>query len=269
MKYKINKTEIKYRAEGKKTLGDDTVLLHHAIDLTYGRKWGEDGFTIEKLFEENVYQDFKTKTSALVISLWQNAGLTISDDFELSQYHTVATSKNSHLATVEKTKLLSVDEFPIPIRLVENRISEICQVPLIAKNPFDGQAIFHFRVVRPNSKDNNPLHRDVWLEDYANCINLYIPVVGSNSNSSLALIPGSHHWPESKTERTDQGAVVGNIKYNVPAVTSIKGDYEIVRPDPKENEVMVFSPYLIHGGSVNLNPDQTRISIELRLWKKI
>jgi len=55
---------------------------------------------------------------------------------------------------------------------------------------------------------------------------------------------------------------------NVPAVTSINESFEIIRPDPKDNEVLVFSPYLIHGGSVNLNTDQTRISIELRLWKK-
>src|SRR5258708_28053973 len=268
MKYKINKKEISYRAEGVKTKGDDHVLLHHAIDLTFGRKWGEDGFTTKKLFEEGVHQDFKTKTKALVISLWQIAGLDISDDFELSQYHLVAASKNSHLAAVEKTKLLAINEFPVPIHLVEKRISEICKTSVVAKNPFDGQSVFHFRVVRPNSLDNNPLHRDVWLEDYANCINLYIPIAGSNSKSSLALIPGSHHWPESKTERTEQGAIIENVKFNVPAVTSIKGDYEIVRPDPKENEVLVFSPYLIHGGSVNLNQDQTRISIELRLWKK-
>ena len=268
MKYKLNKKEINYKAEGEKTSGEDIVLLHQAIDLTFGKSWNKRGFTIERLFEESAYHEFKTKTKALIISLWQNAGLTISEGFELSEYHTVAVDRDSHLAGVEKTKLLSVNEFPVPIPLIEQRISEICKAPLIAKNPFDNQSVFHFRVVRPNSSDNNPLHRDVWLEDYANCINLYIPIAGSNSNSSLSLIPGSHHWPESKTERTEHGAKIENVKFNVPAVTSIKGDYEIVRPDPKENEVLVFSPYLIHGGAVNLNENQTRISIELRLWKK-
>ncbi len=268
MKYELNKKEIKYKAEGEKTSGDDTVLLHQAIDLTYGKSWGEKGFTIERLFEESTYHEFKTKTSALLISLWGKAGLDLSIDFELSQYHTVAASKDLHIAAIEKTKLLSISEFPVSIQLIEQRISEICKKPLVAKNPFDNQSVFHFRVVRPNSNDNNPLHRDVWLEDYANCVNLYIPIEGSNSNSSLAIIPGSHHWPESKTERTEQGAIIENMKFNVPAVTSIKGEYEIVRPDPKENEVLVFSPYLIHGGAVNLNENQTRISIELRLWKK-
>ncbi len=268
MKYKLNKKDVNYNAEGKKTAGGDVVLLHQAIDLTFGKSWGNNGFTIEKLFTEKLYQGFKSKTKELIVSLWKSSGLIIPSDFELTQYHSIASGKDSHFAAVEKTKLLSTNEFPISIHSIEERISEICQTPLVAKNPFDGQSIFHFRVVRPNSNDNNPLHRDVWLEDYANCINLYIPVVGSNPNSSLSLIAGSHHWPESKTERTEQGAIIENIKFNVPAVTSIKGEYEIVRPNPQENEVLVFSPYLIHGGAVNLNQDQTRISIELRLWKK-
>jgi hypothetical protein len=268
MKYKLNKKDVHYKAEGKKTSGEDVVLLHQAIDLTFGKSWGEIGFTIERLFDTTLYQDFKTRTKELIISLWKSSGLVTPTDFELTQYHLLASSNEAHLAAVERTKLISVKEFPVPIHLIEQRISEICQTPLVAKNPFDNQSVFHLRVVRPNSSDNNPLHRDVWLEDYANCINLYIPVVGSNSSSSLSLIPGSHHWPENRTERTEQGAIIENVKFNVPAVTSIKGEYEIIRPDPKENEVLVFSPYLIHGGAVNLNKDQTRISIELRLWKK-
>lgn len=268
MKYKLGKKEINYLAEGEKTSGSELVLLHQAIDLTSGKRWGVDGFTVEKLFEEKRFQEFKQSTASLLISSWNQAGLAAPNDFDPCLYHRLARSNELHLAAVEKTKLLSINDFPIPIHLIEQRASEICHAELIAKNPFDGQAIFHFRVVRPNSNDNNPLHRDVWLEDYANCINLYIPIAGSNSNSSLAIIPKSHHWPENKVERTTQGAIVGQVKFNVPAVTAIDGDYEIVRPDPKENEVLVFSPYLIHGGSVNLNPDQTRISIELRLWKK-
>ena len=54
----------------------------------------------------------------------------------------------------------------------------------------------------------------------------------------------------------------------MPAVTAIKDEYELVRPNPKPNEVLLFSPYLIHGGASNLNEDQTRISIEVRLWKQ-
>jgi ectoine hydroxylase-related dioxygenase (phytanoyl-CoA dioxygenase family) len=111
------------------------------------------------------------------------------------------------------------------------------------------------------------LHRDVWLEDYESCINLYIPIAGSNALSSLILLPESHYWPESRIERTMSGAHINGIKFNVPAVTAIDGDFTIERPDPQENEMLLFSPYLIHGGAINLNTNKTRISIELRLWR--
>jgi len=217
---------------------------------------------------EQAFEKFEKETKRLLFFLWRKAGISVPDGFQLEQYHTLTSDRNSHLAAVDKTKLLSVSDFPIPILEIEGRISEICETPLIAKNPFDQQSIFHFRIVRPHSNDNNPLHRDVWLKDYANCINLYIPIAGSNDLSSLSIIPGSHCWRESRIERTQEGALLDGVQYNVPAVTDIRGDYEIVRPNPKRNEVLVFSPYLIHGGAINLNPNQTRISVELRLWKK-
>ena len=42
----------------------------------------------------------------------------------------------------------------------------------------------------------------------------------------------------------------------------------MTRPDPNPDEVLVFSPYLIHGGAVNLNEDMTRVSLEMRLWRR-
>jgi ectoine hydroxylase-related dioxygenase (phytanoyl-CoA dioxygenase family) len=169
---------------------------------------------------------------------------------------------------VDRTKLLSVEEFPISIGLLEDRVSEICGMPVEVHNPYDGQKIFHFRVIRPQQWDNNPLHRDIWLADYDDCINLYIPVAGSNERSSLIIVPGSHLWPESRIERTVGGALINGLKYNVPAVTDIRGPYTTERPNPDQNQLLIFSPYLIHGGAVNLNKNETRISIEIRLWKK-
>lgn len=268
MDYHLNKRKVTYRAEGSKASGDDQILLRKAIDLTSGKTWGKNGYVVDKLFSDHVFEKFEEKTRRLLLSLWRKSGLSIPDDFIPDQYHALAFNQDLHLSAIEQTKLLSVADFPVPISEIEKRISEICETSLIAKNPFDKQSIFHFRVVRPHSNDNNPLHRDVWLEDYANCINLYIPVAGSNELSSLSIIPGSHHWPEDRIVRTQEGALLDGTKYNVPAVTNIIGEYEIVRPNPKRNEVLVFSPYLIHGGAVNLNPNQTRISIELRLWKK-
>lgn len=268
MKYKLNEKLVEYIAEGKANPGDETILLQNAVDLSKGLPWSSDGFTIAPLFENDLFPTFLTETKSLLISLWNKTGLGLSADFSPQQYHTRAKTQEQHLAAVGQTKLISTVDFPISIQLIEQRLSTICGIGLEAKNPWDGASVFHFRVVRPNSGDNNPLHRDVWLEDYANCINLYIPIAGSNENSSLAIIAGSHQWPENSVIRTDAGAVINGVRFNVPAVMEVNRDFQIVRPDPKENEMLIFSPYLIHGGAANLNTDLTRVSIELRLWKK-
>lgn len=268
MQYSVNNRAIHYESAGEKGQGKAVVLLTQAIDLTAKTSWNKQGYTVEKLFSEEVYASFHKAAHNLLINCWQASGLPITRDFNLDQYHNVASTTEKHLTAVEHTKLISTTLFPIDIVRLEDRISAICNESLVAKNPFDSQSVFHFRVIRPNQPDNNPLHRDVWLEDYKDCINLYIPLAGSDENSSLVILPESHHWPESKIERTLSGAEIHGVKFNVPAVTGIEGEINFIRPNPKQNEVLIFSPYLIHGGSANLNPDVTRISIEIRLWKK-
>jgi hypothetical protein len=266
MKYDVKGISISYTPDNARQWGEDVVLLANAIDITKNTAWAEAGFTVCDLFSEPIHTTFRTNCRELLLSRWRKAGLTVPNDFSLDQYHLLVADFNAHLAAVEQTKLIDVENFPVPITKLEERISEICGQPLRVKNPFDQQCVFHFRVIRPNSTDNNPLHRDVWLEDYDNCINLYIPIAGSSTLSSLILVPESHRWPESKIEKTIGGAVMNGMKFNVPAVTAIDGDYLIIRPDPKQHQVLVFSPYLIHGGAANLQQDKTRISLEIRLW---
>lgn len=268
MRYQVNKALLQYHADGERMTGDNTIVLDRHVDLTQPVAWARLGFSIEPLFDERSFQEFEKNTYDLLISLWQQANLSIPANCILDQYHTYITQYSDHLRVVDKTKLLPVTNFPIDIRSLEERISEICKDRLEVKNPYDNQSIFHFRIIRPNTNDNNPLHRDVWLEDYKDCVNLYIPIAGSNEDSSIILIPESHRWPESKVERTKKGAIINGVKFNVPAVTAIHGDFQAIRPNPSKNEVLVFSPYLIHGGAINLHPSKTRISMEIRLWKK-
>ena len=268
MEYTVNGMGISYEALGEKAWGDDRILLEHAVDLTASTNWHAEGFTIEPFIDTKSFDLFQQQTRRLLLDCWKKAGLAPADDIRLDQYHTLVNNFNEHLSAVDKTKLLPVEEFPIALRLLEDRVSQICGVPLEVRNPYDGQRVFHFRVIRPQQWDNNPLHRDIWLPDYDDCINLYIPVAGSNERSSLIIVPGSHLWAESRIERTISGAEINGVKYNVPAITAISGAYSIERPNPQENQLLVFSPYLIHGGAVNLNKHESRISIEIRLWKK-
>jgi hypothetical protein len=268
MEYKVNDSILSYTAVGDKAWGEDIVLINSGIDLTAKTEWHSEGYSIQKLFAVEEFGFFQKGIKKILIDLWKKSGLPVDEDSYLNQYHLFAKTKEEHLKAVEGTKLISVAALPGSVQKLEKRITEIVGQEMIAKNPWDNTSVFHFRVVRPDSHDNNPLHRDVWLEDYDDCINLYIPIAGSNEKSSLIIIPGSHLWKESRIEKTKVGAEINGVKFNVPAITAIEGSYDLVRPSPMENQVLIFSPYLVHGGAVNLNKDETRISIEMRLWKK-
>jgi ectoine hydroxylase-related dioxygenase (phytanoyl-CoA dioxygenase family) len=41
----------------------------------------------------------------------------------------------------------------------------------------------------------------------------------------------------------------------------------MIRPNPTEKQVLVFTPYMVHGGGYNSNKDETRVSLEMRFWK--
>ncbi|TFG88173.1 MAG: hypothetical protein E4H16_05500, partial [Candidatus Atribacteria bacterium] len=166
MEYTVNGIKLKYEAQGERRCGEEIILLDQAKDITAPNAWHPAGYTIEALFDDSTYKSFFERTQSLLIQSWKEAGLSVETDFILDQYHTLAKDSTTHLAAVEKTKLLPIECFPVSVGLLEERVSEICKVPLVAKNPFDGLSIFHFRVIRPNQSDHNPLHRDVWLEDY-------------------------------------------------------------------------------------------------------
>ncbi|MEO1051675.1 MAG: phytanoyl-CoA dioxygenase family protein [Bacteroidota bacterium] len=268
MDYTVNGHQLAYDAQGSKAFGNDTVLLENADDLSAAAPWNDSGFTVSEL-PSDIFQEVTSGLRTLLINILRNAGLPVTQDFNLEQYHWLVDGNyDRHLAVIQETKLREMADFPGDVNQFIACIEEICGCPLIARNPFDDASIFHFRVVRPLSGDNNPLHRDVWLEDYDDCINIYLPIAGSNEESSLILIPGSHQWSDSKIEKTDAGAQINGVKFNVPAVTSIDGSFEAIRANPRTNEVLVFSPYLVHGGAINLNRNKTRVSLEMRLWRK-
>jgi ectoine hydroxylase-related dioxygenase (phytanoyl-CoA dioxygenase family) len=97
-------------------------------------------------------------------------------------------------------------------------------------------------------------------------VNIYVPIVGSNENSSLAMQSGSHLWNEQDIVVTKGGAYFKKTdkKYSVDAILRSRTPLNMARPNPNINEFILFSPYLIHGCSSNENFDTTRMSIEIR-----
>lgn len=246
-------------------------LILQDDNLAQGTKWDDDGYSVQKLFhDDSDYQHLLRTFHRIVNESLTELGYQVNQDFSLSQYHELIKNDEEHFRFIKfMGNFFSANELGDDLlKKLENRISEICKVKVHAKHPDYDEKVFNIRIVRPKSKDNNPLHRDVWLDRLRNGINIYVPIAGSDEKSSLPLIAGSHYWTDDVVERTKEGAIVDGRAYTVPSVTRVNKQYRLVRPNPKNNEVLVFSPYLIHGGASNLNEDTTRVSLEMRFWRE-
>lgn len=283
VKYHIGDRTFELQLKGEVITGTDSILVQEDHNLFGGTLWNDNGYTIQPFLSEEQYEKVKKGMISKIIELIKRLGGTVDDNFTLEQYHCYVTDEQ-HLQIVRLIQHgWNVSEFPIDFSIVEERISKILGKPVTAntgytntedfdtglsKVRYETVYIFSLRIVRPGKmQDNNPPHRDVWIDRLRNAVNVYAPLCGSTDKSSLPLIPGSHFFKESEIERTAQGALLNGIKYSVPCVTTIKGEApRLLRPQTLENEVMLFSPYLVHGGAYNFEMDRTRMSLEIRFW---
>ncbi|WP_210515123.1 phytanoyl-CoA dioxygenase family protein [Hymenobacter terricola] len=265
----LNGQAVPYQVEGARGAADDSqVLLAADHDLTARAPWAAEGFAVLPGLPAPYHEALQTGLAALLREAMRTAGVPVADDFDIAQYHhAIGGDNGKHLAVIAQTKEFKHGQFPIPLEVMEAYLSAATGQPISAYNYHSDERVFHLRIVRPGRADHNPLHRDVWLPEYRDGLNIYLPVAGSTALSSLTLVPGSHHWPENAVERTAGGAIYHGVAYTVPGVLRPARSLDIIRPNPGPDEVLVFSPYLLHGAAANLNEDATRVSLEMRFWK--
>lgn len=260
-----------FHVEGKTIVGDRVCLLAQDDNLIEKMPWAAEGFSVERFLGATDHNLFLEGIRRLIFEKLREKDLIAASQFpqfSLEKYHHFVTTDEAHFKLVlDSREGFRFDQFPMAITTIEERISEILGFPVVATNPHHGKQTFYIRIIRPQSRDNNPPHRDVWLDDLRHAVNIYVPIAGSNALSSLPLVPGSHLWLESEIERTATGAKVNSLEYRVPAVVGPESLLHMVRPNPLPNELMIFSPYLVHGGGVNQNHDLTRMSLEMRFWR--
>jgi hypothetical protein len=262
---------IEMDVEGETGFGNEEILLLQDDDLTEKSNWHQNGYTVQPFLPPEMFAQIHKGITRIVKKFVENETGKSLPGFTLEKYHEFCSNNEMHLRVVSNfQKCLPIQDFPVDFKLLDDRISEICGIAVTSNHPYqEASQKFCIRIVRPQCKtDNNPPHRDVWLNRLRNAVNIYLPLAGSNLKSSLPLIPGSHLWQESEIERTISGSKVNNVVFTVPCVVGSVHGLKMMRPQPGLNEVMVFSPYLIHGGGCNLNEDVTRVSIEIRFWRK-
>lgn len=267
---RINGQDLEYRLSGKRQHGKNGVLIREADDLSAGTSWAEAGYTVQRLLSENDQRLLQEFIRDLCVALLRKQGIACDPAFSLEKYHHVVQSDPDHYKLVKAiNRDIPANRLPFPVRVLTKVVETHCHCDLSSINPYTFRNIFNVRIVRPmRFGDNNPPHKDVSLRRLRNAINIYVPIAGSDARSSLPLIPGSQHWNEADIEYASAGSRINATRYTVPAVLAHQGkDLEMIRPDPGDQEVLIFSPYLVHGGGYNLNPDTTRVSLEMRFWK--
>ena len=267
--YKLGNKLIELELIGETIVGANEVLLLKDENLIERTAWNDEGFSIEKFLSHEDFSKIREGLKQLVSEKIVEAGGEIDASFTLENYH-LYVDDEVHLTVAKLIQSgWNVSQFPIEIDRVNKRISAIIGFDVTTKAKHVDMNNFFLRIVRPqNFQDNNPPHRDVWLDRLRDAVNIYAPICGSNEQSALGLVPGSHLLKESEIERTVQGAILNGTSYTVPCVISINKEIpKLIRPNPLENEVMLFSPYLVHGGGYNFNENQTRMSLEMRFWK--
>lgn len=242
--------------------GEDRVILFEDTNLLEYTNFNPDGHAIYKMTPYNTFLQNMVKSKIEKIA----ATITSQQiNLDLEKYHLhVTDEEHTNIINAmpwKKTESSELQEFA---KYMEHTVSEILERKVKIFNDD-----IWVRICRPSSvteTDYNPCHRDIYLDFYKNIVNIYVPIVGSNEMSSLAMQSGSHYWNERDTTVTKGGAYFPNTgkKYSVDAVLRSRQPLNMIRPNPREDEFILFSPYLIHGCSSNENPDMTRMSLEIR-----
>jgi hypothetical protein len=239
------------------TWGEDRIILakdNNLLEHTDFNAAGHSVFQMEKSYQPFLKQLVETKIEEIT-----------SRQIDAEKYHLHITgeehTKIINAMPYKRTETAELDEFAT---YFEKRVSDILNMPVKIFNDD-----IWVRICRPSShskNDYNPCHRDIYLDFYRNIVNIYLPIVGSDTNSSLAMQTGSHLWNERDLIVTRGGAYFPDTgkKYSVDAILQSRTPLDMVRPNPSTDEFILFSPYLIHGCSSNENADITRMSVEIR-----
>ena len=236
--------------------GEDRVILAEDTNLLERTKFNAEGHAIFPMESHNTFLRQMVATKIEEVT---------SRHIDIEKYHQhINDEEHTRIINAmpwKKTESPEIREFA---EYMETRVSEILERRVKIFNDD-----IWVRICRPSSvtdTDYNPCHRDIYLDFYRNIANIYVPIVGSNARSSLAMQSGSHLWNERDIVVTRGGAFFPNSgkKYSVDAVLRSRQPLQMIRPNPREEEFILFSPYLIHGCSSNENTDATRMSVEIR-----
>ena len=266
----IDNEPFQFKVEGDFFWGKQELLYPKDDNVLSNVDWEKDGYRCVKAFEGDEFSKLKESIKQIIIgALIENGVKVDASSFKLSNYHKYVTDNKLHNKVIEITKNLETSDFDFDIDILAKRFGKILGYELTSYVEELQKSHIQIRISRPNLLDINPPHRDGYLSYWENIVNVWLPIEGCNQKSSLPVLPSSHLLPENEILRTEsKGAKINGNVYYVPCILETKsGVMEMIRPNPKDGEALLFTPFLIHGSAINQNEDITRISLELRFPK--
>ncbi|REG90187.1 phytanoyl-CoA dioxygenase family protein [Winogradskyella sediminis] len=267
----IDNQSFEFEVEGDFFWGKSVLLYPQKDNVLSKVSWENEGFNTVKAFENQDFLKLQESVKNIIIDALKTNNVTVDDKtFDLKDYHKLVTTDALHNQVISITRNLETSDFDFDIDLLTKRFGDILGYKLTSYVEELKKSHIQIRISRPKSLDINPPHRDGYLSYWENIINVWLPIAGCNEKSSLPVVAKSHLIPENEVLRTEsKGAKINGNIYYVPCILETKsGTIKMTRPNPKEGEALLFSPFLIHGAAVNENEDITRVSLELRFPKQ-
>ncbi|TJY36403.1 phytanoyl-CoA dioxygenase family protein [Pontimicrobium aquaticum] len=262
----IDASKFEFQVEGDFFWGKEELLYEKEHSVISKTDWESLGYACVKVIEENEFDNLKHSIYTNIIKALKLNNIKFNEDtFTLSNYHKIVHNDALHLKVIDITRNLTNGDFNFDINALAERFGKILGYKFTSWIEELKKTHVQIRINRPNSLDINPPHRDGYLSYWKDIINVWIPIEGCNEQTSLPVCPGSHLIKESDIFRTkSKGAKINGNTYYVPCILKTKqGMLNMVRPNPKQGEALIFTPFLIHGAAIN-NSDVTRVSLELR-----
>lgn len=267
---RIDNQPFSFPLEGHFQWGSDGVLFRQHQQVLDHCAWKSRGYTVFSGLNPAEWESIRQSVTQVLQPLLEANGTPAPADWVLENYHQYVQTPEQHQRVIEKTRFLTYADLPIDFPRLAAHISEQVHYPMSLHNPRLEREIVILRISRPQSLDINPPHRDGYLPIWERVLNVWIPVAGCHALSSLPVIPGSHYWNEKDICRTEaRGASIGGLRYHVPGIVQTRFGLPMIRPNPQPGEILLFTPFLIHGAAINQHASQTRMALELRLsWEE-
>ncbi len=269
--FSINSKKYKLEIDGQIANSLDTVIIENEDNIISKTEWHEEGYQNLRLLDESIQKILQNNIINFLCSRINNLfkSIHIKSD-ELIDYHNIISNDQHYDLLAHLEGGISFKDINFDKKILEKAVSKELGIEVSTQNKNSNEInpnTFAFRIVRPKQNDFNPPHKDIYLNRLKNGVNIYMPILGSNEFSSLPLFPRSHLFNEKEIVRTENGCIINNKEFRVPAVLKTNYGLDLIRPNPSIDEIMMFSPYLIHGGGLNENLNTTRVSLELRFWR--